>query len=116
MECATCPLAAPSQAGDVAMLLSSGTEDYFGGTYYFNKGQYKMGLAGRLTATAAHLSILSRCRLGIHVPFLPHPPTPPHSLFASRPVPVPSPSRPCPRPLLAPEPPPPGQQYHDERR
>jgi hypothetical protein len=33
-------------AGDVAMLLSSGTEDYFGGTYYFNKGEYKMGLAG----------------------------------------------------------------------
>lgn len=32
--------------GDVEMLLSSGTEDYFGGTYYFNKGIYQNGLSG----------------------------------------------------------------------
>lgn len=35
------------------MLMSSGTEDYFAGTYYFNKGQYTNALAG-VTALCPH--------------------------------------------------------------
>merc|ERR1711920_1081852 len=34
------------KAGNLVTLLSSGTEDYFAGTYYFNKGKYQMGVAG----------------------------------------------------------------------
>ena len=38
------------------MLLSSGTEDYFLGTYYFNKGNYTTPLAGvtYLNRTGGH--------------------------------------------------------------
>ena len=51
-----CFRALEPSSGALKLLLSSGTEDYFLGTYYFNKGAYITPLAGvtKLNRTGGH--------------------------------------------------------------
>ena len=50
--------------GDLRMLLSSGTEDYFLGTYYFNKGKYATPIAGLTNLNEKNKTTFSAYRVG----------------------------------------------------
>eukprot|EP00966_Prymnesium_polylepis_P083548 1935449-Prymnesium_polylepis.1 len=54
------------------MLLSSGTEDYFLGTYYFNKGAYTTPIAGvtHLNRTGGHGADFSGYRVHTDEPLV----------------------------------------------
>ena len=67
----TTPTLSPP-AGERA-LLSSGTEDYFTGTYYFNRGMFHNGLAGLTHKTDAH-SQFSAYRAHVDEPLIFGPP------------------------------------------